>query len=131
MYPEDAGQVSLNGLSVESNEALSRYLENVAFYLEATPKSGFEFVGWSHTPEGAIIDSNTKIEVIATENINYFAVFKENSICLVPSIIEGTEVLVRACSPYYMNTDVALSSTFHNDKRLDLAPETAIALLSP
>ena len=49
---------------------------------------------------------NTEIEVIATENTKYFAVFKQNSICLVPSIIEGTEVLLRACSPYYMNTDV-------------------------
>ncbi len=106
VYPEDAGQIFLNGLPVETNEALSRYLENVAFNLEATPKLGFEFIGWSHTAEGAIIDTNTKIEVIATENTKYFAVFKKDSICLVPSIIEGTEVLVKACSPYYMNADV-------------------------
>ena len=106
VYPEDAGQVSLNGLPIETNEFLSRYIENVAFNLEATPKLGFEFIGWSNTPEGAIIDSNTEIEVIATENTKYFAVFKQNSICLVPSVIEGTEVLPRACSPYYMNSDV-------------------------
>ena len=57
VYPEDAGQVSLNGLPIETNEFLSRYLENVAFNLEATPKLGFEFIGWSNTPEGYIIDS--------------------------------------------------------------------------
>ncbi len=106
VYPEDAGTVTLNGMPVETNEALSKYLENVAFNLEATPQLGFEFVGWSHTPGGAIIDAKTNIEAIATENVNYYAVFEANEVCLIPSLIDGTTVLNKECSPYYMNTDV-------------------------
>ncbi|MAJ50369.1 MAG: hypothetical protein CMB82_01990 [Flammeovirgaceae bacterium] len=106
VYPEDAGQVTLNGMPVETNEALSRYLENVVFNLEATPQLGFDFLGWSNTPGGAIIDSNPNIEVIAEESINYYAVFETNDICLVPSLIEDIQVLNKECSPYYMNRDV-------------------------
>ncbi len=106
VYPEDAGQVTLNGLPVETNEALSRYLENEAFNLEATSQLGFEFVGWSHTPGGATIDVKTNIEVIARENVNYYAVFEANEVCLIPSLIDGTTVLNKECSPYFMNTDV-------------------------
>ena len=106
IYPEDAGTVTLNGMPVETNEALSRYLENVPFNLEATPKLGFEFVGWSHTSGGVIIDAKTNIEAIATENVNYYAVFEANEVCLIPSLIDGTTVLNKECSPYYMNTDV-------------------------
>ena len=88
-------------MPVETNEALSRYLENVAFNLEATSQLGFEFVGWSHTPGGAIIDAKTNIEAIATENVNYYAVFEANEVCLIPSLIDGTTVLNKECSPYY------------------------------
>ena len=106
VYPEDAGIVTLNGMPVETNEALSRYLENAAFNLEATPQLGFEFVGWSRSSGGDIIDSKTNIEVIATENINYYAVFEANEVCLISPLIDETTVLNKECSPYYMNTDV-------------------------
>ena len=106
VYPEDAGTVTLNGMPVETNEALSRYLESAAFNLEATPQLGFEFVGWSRSSGGDIIDSKTNIEVIATENINYYAVFEANEVCLISPLIDETTVLNKECSPYYMNTDV-------------------------
>jgi len=44
--------------------------------------------------------------VIATENINYYAVFEANEVCLISPLIDEMTVLNKECRPYHMNTDV-------------------------
>ena len=92
------GTVKTNGIAFPYPDSAWVYFKDIPIRLEASPKNGYEFIGW----EG--ISDENEIFITLTGDSAITAIFEP--ICEIPSNITEDIFLLEACSPYIINEDI-------------------------
>ena len=116
------GIIAINDVVVSDKNSSGIYFRNVLLNLEAMPKVGYRFTGWT----GAVQDTLNQISLMLTsDTVNLVAVFDTNIVNTVPTLISSDTILSKADSPWYATGDIIVDSS------TTLTIESGVELLMP
>ncbi len=107
--PEGAGEITLNGLQVDEINGAAPFIKGMSMKLKATPKLGYQFVGWTDELGAAL---GNQVEYTETVNADHHVIAKFESLgmCIIPAIISADMTLDKSCNPYFVPEDVLITN---------------------
>ena len=103
----DGGIIKVTGINVPNNYS-GDYFRYVPLRIQAFPSVGYKFVKWEGVPDS--LSQNTYfIPIRSDSTIKITAVFEEENVFILPSVILENTILDIAQSPYYAKGDIVIN----------------------
>jgi CotH protein/lamin tail-like protein/chitobiase/beta-hexosaminidase-like protein/parallel beta helix pectate lyase-like protein/type IX secretion system substrate protein len=101
------GSILLGGIKVE-NGFTGDYFRYVPLKIEAIPSVGYKFVKWTGVPDS--LSRSTYFTPLRSDSIfQITAIFEEDNVNIIPSIIAQNTNLTISGSPYYAKGDILVN----------------------
>ncbi len=100
--PPQGGDVFMEDILIPYNDLNHTYFMDIPVSIVAKPRLGYNFIEWEN------ISANDSIIRIFNANETITARFEPN--CEIPSTITEDVMLLKDCSPYYFETDIAVEA---------------------
>lgn len=119
----DGGNIKVTGVNVEDGYS-GDYYRYVPLQIEAIPSVGYKFVKWRGVPD-SLAQKTFYTPTRSDSTIKITAIFEEENVFILPSIITENTILDITQSPYYAKGDVLVSPG------VNLTFESGVEILMP